>query len=51
MGENFYQLYIWQGINTQNIQGAQKLNTQKLRTQWRNEQMNWTKLVQIKKSK
>jgi hypothetical protein len=25
MGENLCQLYIWQGINNQNTQGAQKL--------------------------
>jgi hypothetical protein len=24
MGENLWQLYIWQGINNQNLQGAQK---------------------------
>jgi hypothetical protein len=30
IGENLYQLYIWQGINNQNIQGAQKLTLQRI---------------------
>jgi hypothetical protein len=30
MGENLCQLYIWQGINNQNIQGTQKLTSQRI---------------------
>jgi hypothetical protein len=37
MGENLCQLYIWQGINTQNIQGTQK--TKLLKNQWLNEEI------------
>jgi hypothetical protein len=33
MGENLCQLYISQGINIQNIQGAQKLNSTKINHQ------------------
>jgi hypothetical protein len=29
MGENLCQLYIWEGITDQNIQGAQKTNPAK----------------------
>jgi hypothetical protein len=29
IGENLCQLYIWQGFNNQNIQGAQKTNFSK----------------------
>jgi hypothetical protein len=27
MGENFSQLYIWREINSESLQGAQKLNS------------------------
>jgi hypothetical protein len=37
MGENLCQLYIWQGINNQNTQGAQKTKLPK--NQWPNEEM------------
>jgi hypothetical protein len=37
MGENLCQLYIWQGINDQNIQGAHKTNPTK--NQQPNEEM------------
>jgi hypothetical protein len=36
-GENLCQLYIWQGINNQNIQGAQR--SKLLKNQWSNEEM------------
>jgi hypothetical protein len=36
MGENLHQLYIWKGVDNQNIQGAQKT---KLINQWSNEVM------------
>jgi hypothetical protein len=42
MGENLCQLYIWQGINNQNIQGAQKTKLPP-KNQWPNEEMSkWT---------
>jgi hypothetical protein len=38
MGENHCQLYIWQGINNQNLQGAQKTKLPK--NQWLNEELD-----------
>jgi hypothetical protein len=41
MGENICQLYIWQGINNQNIKGTQKSKLPKY--QWPNKEMGkWT---------
>jgi hypothetical protein len=41
MGETLWQLYIWEGINNQNIQGVQK--TELPQNQWPNVDMgNWT---------
>jgi hypothetical protein len=40
MEENLCQLYIWQGINSQNIPGAQKTKLQRIndpRKKWANE--------------
>jgi hypothetical protein len=40
MCENLCQLYIWQGINNQDTQGAQKKKKTKLpKNQWPNEEM------------
>jgi hypothetical protein len=39
MGKNLCQLYIWQGINSQNIPGAQKTKLQRINdpmTKWTN---------------
>jgi hypothetical protein len=45
---NFCQLYIWQGINNQNLQGAQSLISPK--NEWSNEETNgqvkWTVIFQ-----
>jgi hypothetical protein len=41
MGENLCQLYIWQGIDNQNVQETQKIKF--LKKQWPNEEMDkWT---------
>jgi hypothetical protein len=50
-GKNLGQLYIWQGIDNQNIEGAQKTKLPK--NQWSTEEMGkWTEQeVQIAKKK
>jgi hypothetical protein len=41
MGENLCQLYIWQGINNQSVQGAKKIKLPM--NQWPSEEMGkWT---------
>jgi hypothetical protein len=48
MLENLYQLYIWQGINHQNLQGAQKTDLPK--NQWPNDEMGkWTEQKFLKR--